>query len=763
MIFFPVFRCLVGVALISLPPTQAWASVLPITVSVRAVGAPGIPIMAQLSATAGLPSGEHGSKPRAVQSVPVPGSVTFQLEADVDWELAAASPGFWGAPKVVRPPVTAPVELVLYPSGWLAGRVETVEAALAPAQVSIRLKPGVTPEGVPVAGEPEAVIRCQVTKMEYRCQAPAGLFDLRAGSPGFIPKYLWSVRIPPGQTAKLPVTVLRKGSSISGWVVYGVPVAQRTACQVDVTAAAGGPPQSPQDEARRRELAQRVAVNERGFFQTGAVQPGRYLVTAHAPGLVAADGAQVDVSEGLEAQITNPISLAAPVELTVVVDPPYSISGEHWSLSLAREEHQGRDLTRVGEMLIDNAGQAKFGGLAPGTYQLTVGDHRQQRWLDETLAVEPGMATQFVRVPVVQVEGRLYLGKTPAEGAIWFRGERDARRVVCFAKEEGRFRCALPGPGLWTVDVQIKGDRARQEVDPVEVAAPPPGAVAELDVVVPDRPLTGRVEDTHGAAVAGARVHFVHVDDMGESNAVANGNGEFEIRSVPLGAATIQAMDARGLSETRQLTIEDGKAPEKVILTIKPRAAIEGHVVSQVGPIAGALVEAMPDITPGGTAMLVPRTTDVDGSFRIEALTQSAGASLLVVPPGFGVRLFRVVLDQAAGTSIEVAVDQLMGAITLSLEPAAAQTGALSLWLVHDGGAVPLSMLASAGLVKTTSSERGSYATIVGLAGGDYAVCAKYPLLGSRGTPTAGSSSSGTCASGYLAPGGSLELKLGRP
>lgn len=759
-----VVGCLVGIAVLAMSGVWVEGSALPITVVVR-VAAPlgNAPGVAQLFATPSASSAHHAAEPVSVHAVKVPGSTTLQLEAGTDWELTATSPGFWCGTKTLRPSAGASVELLLYPSGFVASRVETAQGIPLPVQILVRLKPGVSSDGTQVAAEPEAEIKCPVTQGAFRCEVPAGFFDLRLGSPGFVPKYLWNTTITPGQTAKLPPTVLRKGSSVSGWVVFAVPAAQRSTCQVELKADATLPPQSRLDEVRRRDLAQLIAVNDRGFFQSGAVQPGRYLVTARAPGLVAADSARIDVSEGMEAQLTNPIRLASPVDLTVVLDPPNSVSGEYWAVLLAREDHQGRELTRVGQTLADRTGRAKFGGLAPGKYQLTVGDHRQQRWLDETLTVEQGMGTQFVSIPVLEVEGTLFLGKTPTDGIVSFRGKGDARHVLCFAREEGRFRCALPGPGSWRVDVQIKGDKARQEVDPVEVAAAPPGGVATVDIVVPDRPLGGRVVDEHGGSVAGARVRFVHLDDMHESTAVANNHGEFELRSVPVGPATVQAMDPRGISETHRLTIEEGATPEESVLTIKPRAVLEGHVVSPFGPVAGALVNALSDLVPGASAMMVPRTTDVDGAFRIESLNQAAGASLLVVPPGFGTRLFRVALDPVAGTTIDVTVDQAVGAITINLGSGATQVSGPSLWLAHDGGAMPLSVLASVGLLRIAASDAGSFATIHSLAPGEYSVCTKYPLFGALGTAGVGPSSSAACASGYLSPGGVLELNVGAP
>ncbi len=754
---------LVGVAIFVVSGGWLEASAARVQVLVRLAAPPGIaPVVAQLFATPSASSARHGAEPMGVQAVKVPGFATLRLEEGTDWEITARSPGFWCGTKILHTSGGASAELVLYPSGFVAGRVETAEGKPLPGQLAVRLKPGVSSDGSQVAGEPEAEIKCPVVEGAFHCVVPAGLFDLRLGSTGFVPKYLWNTTVTPGRTAKLPPTILRKGSSVSGWVVFAVPPAQRGPCQVELEAEAALPPQSRLDETRRRDLTQVIAVNERGFFQSGAVQPGRYLVTAHAQGLVAADPAQIDVSEGMEAQLTNPIRLASPVELTVVLDPPRAVSGEYWAVLLAREDHQGRELTRVGQTLADRTGQAKFGGLAPGRYELTVGDHRQQRWLDETLTVEQGMGTQFVKIPVLEVEGTLILGKTPTEGVVSFRGKGDARHVVCFAREEGRFRCTLPGPGLWRVDVQVKGDKARQEVDPVEIAAAPPGGVATLDIVVPDRPLRGKVVDEHGGSIAGARVRFVHLDDLHESTAVADDEGEFELRSVPVGAATVQAMTPRGISETRRLTIDEGAVPEELVLTIKPRAVLEGHVVSPFGPVAGALVDAFSDLVPGTSAMMIPRTTDVDGAFRIESLNQAAGASLLVVSPGFGTRLFRVALDPLAGTTINVPVDQAAGAMTIHLGSGATQVSGPSLWLAHDGGAVPFGVLASAGLLRVASSETGSLATVLNLAPGKYSVCTRYPLFGSAGAAGLGMASSEACVSGYLSPGGVLELNVGK-
>jgi hypothetical protein len=751
--------------MLSVLGTHAEGSALPITVAIRlAAAAPGAaPVTAQLAATPRAGSGQTVAQPVNAQRVTVPGSVTLELETDVDWELTARSSGFWCETKVLRPSAGAPTELVLYPSGFIAGRVEAANDAPPPAQLTVRLTPGVTGDGTPIGGEPEAEIKCPVTSNQYRCETPAGLFDLRLGAAGFVPTYLWSLTVAPGQTATLPLAVLRKGSSVSGWVVFAVPAAQRSACQVELTVAVATPPQSPQDEVQRRELTQRVAVNERGFFQFGGVPPGRYVVTARAPGLVAAQSGQVDVSQGLESQLSDPIRLAPPVELKLVLDPPRSVSGEHWVVSLAREDREGGNWTSAGEASTDDTGQVKIGGLTPGRYCLLVRDQRHQPWLDQTFAVEPGMGTQFLTIPVIDLEGTLLLGKTPTQGVIKFSGKGDARHVMCVAGEEGRFRCSLPGPGWWRVEVQIKGDKARQEVDPVEIVAPPPGSPATVEIVVPERPLAGSVVNERGAPVAGAHVRFVHINDGHESSAVTNDDGDFKLRYVPLGAATVQAMGKNEVSETRRLTIEEGAAPEKVTLTLKPRAVLEGHVYSPYGPVAGAFVDALPDIVPNISILTMPQTTGVDGSFRIESLDQSPGANLIVVAPGFGTRLLRVVLNPVAVTTIDVNVDQTLGAITVVPAPGAPQAGLPWFFLVHDGGLFTSPLLAAANMIRVSPSDAGTVATILNLAPGDYTVCAQDPMSGGLGAAAKGSRSTGSCASGYLSPGGVLELTLGAP
>ncbi len=765
MIFGRLVHRSVAVAVLAVLGTHAEGSALPITVAIRlAAPAPdAAPVTAQLAATPNAGSGQTVVEPVNIGHVVVPSSVTLELEADVDWELTARSSGFWCETKLLRPSAGASAELVLYPSGFIAGRVEMIGDAPTPAHLTVRLTPGVPVDGTPVAGEPEGEIKCPVTSKAFRCEGPAGLFDVRVGAEGFVPKYLWSVTVPESRTATLPVIVLRKGSSVSGWVVFAVPAAQRSACQVELTAAASGPPQSPQDEARRRELTQRVAVNERGFFQFGGVPPGRYLVTARAPGLVAAEVASVDVSQGLESHLTEPVRLAPPVELKLVLDPPRSVSGEHWVVSLAREDREGRNWTSAGEASADDTGQVKIGGLTPGRYWLLVRDQHHQPWLDQTLAVEPGMGTQFLSIPVIDLDGTLLLGKTPTRGVIKFSGKGDARHVMCLAGEEGRFRCNLPGPGWWRVEVQIKGDKARQEVDPVEIVAPPPGSPATVEIVVPERPLAGSVVNERGAPVAGAHVRFVHIEDGHESSAVTNDDGDFKLRYVPLGAATVQAMGKNEVSETRRLTIEEGAAPEKVTLTLKPRAVLEGHVYSPYGPVAGAFVDALPDIVPNISISTMPQTTDVDGSFRIESLDQSPGANLIVVAPGFGTRLLRVVLNPVAVTTIDVNVDQTLGAITVVPAPGAPQAGLPWFFLVHDGGLFTSPLLAAANMIRVSPSGAGAVATILNMAPGDYTACFLLPPSTAPGAAPAAPPSSAGCASGYLAPGGTLELKLGTP
>lgn len=758
-----LLHCAVVAVLFSVTAAETETSTPTVKVTVRVVATEGsaAPPLAQLVATASPGSAPLPPKPVFVQRVAVPSTTPLDLDAGAEWAVTASSDGFWCETKIVRPSASAGVDLVLYPSGLIAGSAELPTEGPSPAHLTVRLIPGVSAQGPPVPGEPETEIRCPIEERRFRCETPAGLFDLRVGAAGFVPTYLWSVAIAPHRTTELPATLLRRGSSVSGWVVFAVPPPQRTTCRVELVVADTGAPRSPEFEARRSELSLQATVNRRGFFQFSGVQPGRYQLKANAPGLIAASTPSIDVSESLEAQLAEPIRMAPPVRLTVVLDPPRSVSGEPWTLSLAREEISGPRLTTAGKASAEDSGQARFDGLAPGKYWLTVTDRLQQRWLDEPLVVEHGMPTQFVHIPTLDLEGTLILGKSPTEGIVLFHGKADNRRVFCKAGDEGHFRCVLPGPGRWAVDVQVKGSRAREAIDPVEIGAPPPGGVATVEIVVPDRPLAGTVVDERGQPVAGAQVRFVHLDDSSVSQTVTNDQGEFEIRSVAVGPASLQAMAKGGVSETRSITIEEEKAPDKVKLTIKPRAVLQGHVISPFGPVAGAFVDAIPDLVPGTSVMMIPRTTGVDGSFRIESLAQSAGANLIVVAPGFGARLFRVVLDQLAGSDIDVNVDPARGVISVTQGPAAPSAGGPSFWLVHDGGLFTSYLLAAAGLLRTAPASSGAVATILDLAPGDYTVCARYPASAGSGNVANGLPSSGSCASGYLTPGGVLELKVG--
>ena len=232
------------------------------------------------------------------------------------WVLQAETPGYWNdGYQLELKDVGAVVALELWPAGAVEGGFSLEEGVTAPAELAVSFRSA--PEIPSAQALPRSHVVCPVQKQAWSCSLPAGVVDLRIEAPGFIPRYLWGVRIEPGGTLRPGRMDLRRGSAVLGWVVTadGTSLGDGATVSLRPRGAAGA--RRPGDQQRLENLTFQAAVNSRGFFEIDGIPPGAYVLEARHPKLApATTSVRVVPGEGESTEIANP---------PLVLEPPKTL------------------------------------------------------------------------------------------------------------------------------------------------------------------------------------------------------------------------------------------------------------------------------------------------------------------------------------------------------------------------------------------------------------------------------------------------------
>ncbi len=363
-----------------------------------------------------------------------------------------------------------------------------------------------------------------------------------------------------------------------------------------------------------------------GRFQT-ELEPGRYLLTAAADGLVAprvdtllvAAGARVtdlDVTVLSTATVDGRVvdGDGVPmegIEVTCTADGPATCAGVSGDL--------GRFNLAVPPGRIELA--AAMEGRPPAKVLL--------RW------VEPGV--QLSGVELVLDYGARISGDvvdrsgTPAsagEVTAWLAGHLVGRAPV----QRGVFAIEALPAGTLHVRAMAPG-HGESEARAVELVA---GGEQQVQLVLgAAQRLRGRVVDGSGKPAPGARVAVRRQGTEHEVGVQATGaDGGFDIGSLGLGPYDLIANKA-GFAPARRASI--GASREGIELTLLAGGGINGAVEANGAPIADFTVSLMHTAALGGGATAAPqvlRFVAPDGAYRIDGLDPGT-YDLSVSSPGF--------------------------------------------------------------------------------------------------------------------------------
>lgn len=748
-------RLCVLLSLIAVRPPAVVAAPVKIAVAVAAPRSSAQPVVAVLHLTpqstrpgAGLP------EPLRIE-LEIPAEHTVDLAEAIVWAVRAEAEGYWSEEQiyVARQQTGEALIVHLFPTGTLKAELESPRDDTAPRTLTVRFAPAPKATGSgshePGIQVPEASVECPMQDGLLTCAVPAGWLDLRLTANGRVPIYLWGVRLQPGGSLDLGSQSLRRGASVAGRVetIDGAPV---QGCRVELIPAGLTEVSEEMTPERLGTLALATRTNERGFFQFAGASPGNVKITAREPGFAPFSLSPILVLDGLETDVREPLVLARPVRLEVVLRPPLDPYGRAWRARLFRVGDDDAGLLPIGEEApATSEGLWSRGGLAPGTYRLSVLGDLDSRWLSHTAEVTSAGARIEVEIPVVPVEGRASLGDEPLVATIWLGGKLGARRVRFDSDREGRFEGFVPAEGTWPAELVSEAEGLRIALEPLEVNVPPGKRTAVVEIRVPDTTLAGEVVDEDGRRAPGARIALS--GSRKTSEAIADDEGEFRIRGIAPPYVVLEAIEGSRSSGPVRAVVAEGEETPWLRLVVRGMVEVEGQVLSRTGPVPGAEVIAWPGMNQVAFASSESSRTGASGQFKLRFPSDTRSLSVVVVAPGYPLHMSQVGLEPER--PLHVPLEGLGGTLVIELPAAEDGRTSTSGLLVHGGAFAPLSIFTT--LLRQRASVHVGPAEVVipAIESGEYSFC-----RGSVQDLRYGQVPPARCVSGFLPPGGTLTL-----
>jgi Carboxypeptidase regulatory-like domain len=650
------------------------------------------------------------------------GGATLMLPRASVWDVELRSDGWWAAPASITAGVSGAVDV--WRTARVRGRVVVPKGTELPREITIAVER--PPQRAIAASPPAASFPCTVAADgAFVCQIPAGMVDVAVRAKGFAPVYRWNVTVDPAKANDLATITLRKGGSLLAWLdrdsagELAIPARARLIRQTSL---------HPSEVSARLS----VPVAESDFSKRGNVQltglaPGAYALEVSAPGFAKTVMAPIEIYEGKETAIRNPIVLQRPVEVGLRIEPPADADSKPWRVQLQRRSDLGQPGTDAKvHATSDPTGIVRVPDQSPGRFRVEIEDSAGNRVFSDvvTFSGEPPDA-HTIRVKQIRVTGTVTLGGRGIPAEVWFGGRDGAVRVTKRADEEGRFVLALPHAGSWLVETHAEPDvEARQFVQVGENGG-------EVTIDLPDASISGWVVDESGARVRRASVFVTAAGAKTAAFVETNGSGEFRIRGVAPGPATLGAA-GRNESRSRRVTVqvpENGEVTG-VELRVTDPGELQGQVLIGGTPVSGALVDVVTHRV----------TSDVDGRFTLKLPPEGARVPLTVAAAGRTFNTFAMPQDDrplrleipATGGEIVVTLPAGVEFFELYQNQVAVFFNNLRQWVMAHGLRFPVA----------------SRAVLPNMAPGHYRAC-----IPRQGKPPA-------CAEGTLGAGGSLTLRV---
>jgi hypothetical protein len=686
--------------------------------STSAAAAP-LTLRVVLPAGSSLPAGARATLRRVDAPAPQVERALQAPETAVDlangaWSIEVDAAGLWHQRQYATLPGAAAVEVRLWPAATITGEVALADAAAIPDSVRVRFA---------VADGPTSDMTCAVAAKRFSCAMPAGTADLALRVRGHVTRYVWSAALGRGMTRDLGRMVFQRGATLAGRVEP--PRRAKVELEkVTVTAVPSrfdGKPFSPLS----------THPNAKGFFHLDGIAPGEYRVAAAAvqPRLSTAP-IEAKIIDGAEATLAQPLVLSAPQPLTVTIDPPLDPSLKQWRIQLDLQRSP-QQYDPVANALVTRDGTYVSEPLHAGRYWIRIGSQDNSVWHSEEIDANEQTQNLFVQVHPERVRGTVRLGDKPIAATVWFGDQYGIPRVEMHSDDSGEFRGFIPRreSETWAVTVRSDAPMAKRKFKTVRLRRRDDGEL-EADLRMELTLLQGDVVDDKGAP-AGITMLNISGDSGELTQPNTNEDGSFAVYGLAPGHYRLVANAYLRQSKPLDVDIRTGEESPLLRVVLLPNRQLKGIVKSPIGPVAGASVTAWSTDMPSDVVSSF--SSNEAGAFAALIPPAAEQLDVMVEPPGFALKIFHV---QWENRQLAIPVLQNGGTLTV--------TGVTASEAVVMRGGAAIQLLALT--YWPGSSTKGDRTTIAMLEPGNYTVCRR-----NDGT---------SCASGYLAPFGTLDLQV---
>ena len=456
------------------------------------------------------------------------------------------------------------------------------------------------------------------------------------------------------------------------------------------------------------------------------------------------------VSAGLESRLDEPLRLVPLGVLRVLLEPSPNLPARSWTVVLlpdpqrAGPEREGLEREVGGELAVT------FEELLAGAYRFSVRDAAGAVWASQPLEVYGGENSVVVPLRGVRCHGVLRIGGRKTAGHLLLSGE--GRGTALAADAVGRFEGVVPGEGRYRARVGLRG----ASLEAGEVQVPGPGEPCELAIDLAGTRLAGTVVRADGAPVEGALITAVWLRD-GTENArgCSDRTGTFVFSALRPGPWVLEATWRSQWSDPVHVEVTGEERPAPVRLVLKDADEFSGRVVSSRGPLAGALLRAIPRRADMGSLHVTEARTDASGTFTLRMMGRAPLVSVVVAAPGLGLQLFAGGPGRQLG---DVVLSPDGGVLQVAGDTSCPQLSCLAgVWLVRGTARWPLVALREV----TAGPAAAGEVALAPLAPGPWSVCWGDPVSLFSGLEAGLPPPAEGCASGMLAPRGGLRLTVG--
>ncbi len=688
---------------------------------------------------------------------------TVALPMGSEWEVGGELAGFWVQRQLIaiaRGTGARKVEVQLWPLGTIRGKLRRPQQkAKLPSEVVVRTM--ILPQILGRPKNPAGARTCPVAEDgSWSCELPAGKLDIAVSATGFMPHYVWAMVLPPHSVRDLPPFALLQGASVAAWVAIEGGKIDPESCiarLLPATSCETGAGQAVRNLAKAVD----THVGGDGFVQFTDLAPGHYALEVAQPGYATATVSLIEVVAQRETLLPEPVLLKPPLTLSLEIVPPQDLSGQQWRVHLydlsKRATNGGRPMTTY-EGPADDEGRLAVTDLSPGEYSLEINDSAGNRIYSSSRELGPwqleSSTSQRIEIPQVRIKGRLSVGEEPVAATLWFGGKSGASRVRLESDAEGHFAGILPRAGRWPVAVEA--NRPRLNATTTVEIHPNRSGEAMVDLDLPDTHLFGRVVDWQGNPLAGATVVAIAEGYLINPRVRTDEAGTFDLRAVAVGEVALAAFAERPACQAgpHRTSLAEGMEIGPIELRCQEMKPVRGVVVSEKGPVAGALITMkarFPQIGSGST------TTGQSGSFVLDIPAPISRATVTIRAGGFGIQSREVELSELP---LRLTLVKGIGKVTIQIPLTEEEFENHRLRIALFAAGIEITPTATTLREYPGKGDQPARAEFSQLAPGDYAACLLPVSSLAYWNP---GEEPLTCVSGRLEANGHLTLSPPRP